>query len=115
MGIQVIYLELDDDIISIRDRLHWVKEAQVVLVLPVKGELFTKYLDLALLRRQADGLHLQVGLVSTDHQVIGQAKALGIPIFNSVRSAGKSKRGWWRGRRRRETLGQPTRLDEADK
>ncbi len=77
MGIQIIYLEEDDDIASIRDRLEWVKESQVVLVLPVKGDILTKYLDLALLQRHADALQLQVGLVTADYRVIGQAKALG--------------------------------------
>jgi hypothetical protein len=111
---QIIYLEEDDDIASIRDRLDWVKEPIVLLILPVKGDLLTKYLDLALLQRHADALQLQAGLVTVDHRVSGQAKALGIPTFGSVRSASNSRRGWWRGRRRRETLGQPARLDEAD-
>jgi hypothetical protein len=115
MGIQVLYLDEEDDIVSIRDRLDWVQESQALLVLPEKEDLLTDYLDLALLRRYADSLRLEVGLVSTDHRVASQAKALGIPIFSSVRSANKSRRGWWRGRRRRELIGHQARLDEMDR
>lgn len=115
MGIQVLYLDEEDDIVSIRDRLDWIQESQALLVLPEKGDLLTEYLDLALLRRYADSMRLEVGLVSTDHRVNGQAKALGIPVFSSVRSANKSRRGWWRGRRRRELIGHQTRLDEMDR
>jgi len=114
VGIQVIYLEEDDDSASIRDRLDWVKESQVVLVLPVKGNVLTNYLDLALLQRQADAFQLQVGLVTTDHRIVGQAKALGVPTFGSLRSARNNRRGWRQARHRRQSFGKPTRLDEAD-
>lgn len=115
MGIQVFYLDEDDDIVSIRDRLDWVQESQVLLVLPENGALLTEYLDLALLRRYVDSLRLVVGLVSTDHRVTSQAKALGLPVFSTVRSANKSRRGWWQGRRRRELIGHQKRLDEMDR
>lgn len=115
MGIQVFYLEEGDDITSIRDRLNWVQESRVLLVLPDNGNLLTEYLDLALLRRHADSLRLEVGLVSSDHRVSSQAKALGFPVFSSVRSANKSRRRWWRGRRRKEWVGQQVGLDESDR
>lgn len=115
MGIQVFYLDEEDDIVSIQDRLDWVQESQVLLVLPEKGDLLTEYLDLALLRRYADSLRLELGLVSTDHRVTSQAKALGFPVFSTVHSANKSRRGWWRGRRRRESVGHQTHLDEMDR
>lgn len=115
MGIQVIYLDEEDDMVSIRDRLDWVQESQALLVLPEKGELLTEYLELALLRRYGDSLRLEVGLVSSDHRVRSQAKALGFPVFSTVRLANKSRRGWWRGRRRRELVGHQARLDGLDR
>lgn len=115
MAIQVVYLDPEDDIVSIRDRLNWVREAQVALVLPPRGDLLIEYLDLALLRRWADDLRLEVGLVTTDDRVTSQAKALGFAVFPSVRSTLQSRRRWWRGRRRREPVGQPTRIDPEDR
>ena len=115
MSIQVLYLDNDDDIVSIRERLNWVIEPQAVLVLPAESELLTEYLDLALLRREADSLRLELGLVTTDHRVVNQAKALGFPVFSTVRSANKGRRRWWRGRRRKERVGQPRNFDESDR
>ena len=114
MAIQVVYLDPEDDIVSIRDRLKWVQESQIALVLPPKGDLLTDYLDLALLRRQADDLRLEVGLVTVDDRVAGQARALGFPVFPSVESTLKSRRRWWRGRRRRELVGTPSPIDQDD-
>jgi hypothetical protein len=115
MAIQVVYLDPEDDIVSIRDRLNWVREAQVALVLPPKSDILTDHLDLALLRRWADDLRLEVGLVTADDRVTGHAKALGFPVFPSVKSTLRGRRRWWRGRRRREQVGQPTRLDAGDR
>lgn len=114
-GLQVIYLDQDEDIVSIRDRLDWAKEQQVVLVLPDTADLLTEYLDLAMLRRHADALRLEVGLVTADGWVAGQAEALGFPTFLSVRAARQNQQGWWRGRRRPERVGKPTHLDRADR
>jgi hypothetical protein len=113
--VQTIYLELEDDIVSIRDRLERVEERQVVLVFPEQGDFLTEYLDLALLRRHADALHLDLGLVTTDGRVSSHARALGFPTFPSVRSSERSRRRWWRGRRRSERVGYRTELDEADR
>ena len=115
MAIQVIYLDEEDDIASICDRLDWARESQIILVLPPKQDVLIDYLELALLRRQADSLRIELGLVTNDSRVRSQAKALGFPIFRSIRSATKNRRRWWRGRRRYESVGQPTRIDEPDK
>ncbi len=115
MAIQVIYLDEADDIVSIKDQLKWVRESQVALVLPPKADLLADYLDLALLRRYCDENRLELGLVTTDHRVTSQAKALGIPTFPSVRATTQGRRRWWRGRQRREQVGQPTRLEIDDR
>ena len=114
MGIQVFYLEDEDDITSIRDRLDWAKERQVVLVLPETGDVLAKFLDLVLLRRHSDSLNIEVGLVTVDHRVTSQAKTLGIPTFTSIQSATKKKRRWWRRRQKQEPIGQPTRVNDDD-
>jgi hypothetical protein len=115
MDHQIIYLDEEDDIISIRDRLEWVEHQRVILVLPGRGDLLAEHLDLALLRRQADELRLELGLVTTDGRVRGHAKALGFPVFTTIRAAETGRRGWWRGRRRYERAGKPVRLDESDR
>lgn len=115
MGIQTINLDHEDDIVSIRDRLDWVREQRVVLVLPDRGDLLTHYLDLALLRRYADDLRLEVGLVTVDSRVKGKAKSLGFPVFRTAKDSVKSRRGWWRSRRRSDFVARPVQLEREDR
>ena len=114
METETIYLYSDDDIVSIRDRLNWVKGQRVILVLPEDGDLLSNYLDLSLLQRHATTLRLELGLVSSDKRVTGQAKELGFPTFPTVRSARGESRRWWRARRHRPSPGNPAKLDKDD-
>lgn len=114
MSIQVVYLDSEDDIVSILDRLDWARERQVVLVLPDDSGLLTEFLDLARLRRHADSLRIEVGIVTLNSSVSSQAKALGFPVFRTVQSS-QNQRRWWRGRLRRELVGRPIQLDERDR
>ncbi len=108
MNTRVIHLDSDDDIISICDRLNWEKAQRALLVLPPDGDVLRAGLDLVRLRRHADKMRLEVGLITPDTDLRRQATALGIPTFLTADAASKSRRGWWRGRRRRERLGLPT-------
>ena len=101
----VLELLSADDIVSICDQLDWVKERRLLLVLPHDGRLLTNQVDLARLRRKADALRLEIGLVTLDPQVILLAKALGFPTFGNIAQAERDERLWRRGRRRREKAG----------
>ena len=105
---QVIHLTQSDDLVSIQDRLDWYEEKQILLVLPEQDPILKEGLDLVRLRRHADGLRLEVGLVTTDPDMSDQAKALGFPTFTSAEAAENNRLGWWRGKRRREQVGLPT-------
>lgn len=101
---ETIYLSAEDDIVSICDRLQWIAGNQrVLLVLPDavgKAEPpLRAWLDLVRLRRCAEGLRLEVGLVTRNGEIASQARALGLPSFRTVRAGEAQRRGWWRGRR----------------
>ncbi len=119
MPAQLIYLDADDDIVSICDRLDWAQADRVLLVLPESGSLLTERLDMMRLRRHADRRSLEVGLVTGDGRVKGEARDLGFPTFTSVKAGQRSgRRVWWRGRRARfrATRNTPRRLmDEYDR
>ncbi len=110
---QIIHLDESDDIISICDRLTWAEAQQTLLVLPESGGVLREGLDLVRLRRFADRQRLEVGLVTPEVPITRQAQALGLPVFPSVPVAENSRRGWWRGRKRRERVGLPTVGDES--
>ncbi|HEX6385871.1 MAG TPA: baseplate J/gp47 family protein, partial [Anaerolineae bacterium] len=108
MNTAVIYLDSDDDIISICDRLDWSDATRVVLVLPEEGGVLREGLDLVRLRRHADRLRLEAGLVTQDKGIARRARAFGFPTFATTSAAEHAGRGWWRGRRRHERVGLPT-------
>ena len=105
---KIIYLDTDDDIISICDRLEWANARQVLFVLPTTGAVLQAGLELVRLRRYADRIRIEIGLVTADGDIRRQATALGIPTFKTIDRAEIDRRGWWRGRRRRERVGVPT-------
>jgi hypothetical protein len=113
-GPAVIYLDAGDDIVSIRDRLDWSRAPRAILVLPPEGKLLGEFLDLRLLRRHADSLRLDVGLVTPDSEIASLAQTAGIPAFASLDAAGRAGRRRWRPRRPR-LAGRPTSLDRDDK
>ena len=114
---QTIYLDPEDDLVSIRDRLSWAREKRVLLVLPDgKGDLLHEWLDLKILRRHADDLRLEVGLVTLDRDVRPQAQALGFPLFHSARAGQEAHdRAWRRGQRRKYEWSRPHGLDQDDR
>ncbi|MCB0009378.1 MAG: baseplate J/gp47 family protein, partial [Anaerolineales bacterium] len=101
---QLIYLDSEDDIVSIQDRLQWAGEERVLLVLPSEGNHLTEKLDLMRLRRRADELSLEIGLVTVHGRVRWQARPLGFPVFNTVHQGQNSTERLWRKYRRKRYL-----------
>ncbi len=89
MKTTILLLENHDDIISIRDRLAWVKTPRVLLVLPSPNRLQLRPLDLTLLLRHARGMGAELGLVTRDGEIRAAAASLGIPVFKNAAEAQK--------------------------
>lgn len=120
MSIQAIYLDEGDDLATIIGRLEWMPGRRVVLVLPPGETLLTEWLDLVRLRRRADDLGLEVGLVAADPLVIVQARRLGFPVFLTVAASQNGRWAWRRWRKRKaaypaEAAGPGRPLDAADR
>ncbi|MCC6260717.1 MAG: baseplate J/gp47 family protein [Anaerolineales bacterium] len=89
MKTQIITLEAHDDLISVRDKLAWVKMPRVLLVWPKYESVNLRVLDLKVLQRHADALGAQLGLVTRRGNVRRDAEALGIPVFGTTSAAQK--------------------------
>lgn len=90
---QVIYLDVKDDMAAIRDLLEGAQARRVLLVVPKGATVFHEPLNLRILRRYADNLALQLGLVSRDSRTRRLAKEEGIPVLLTVRGG---RQGRWR-------------------
>jgi len=90
---QVIYLDAKDDMAAIRDLLEGAQARRVLLVVPKGATVFHEPLNLRILRRYADNLALQLGLVSRDSRTRRLAKEEGIPVLLTLRGG---RQGRWR-------------------
>jgi hypothetical protein len=86
---QIITLESHDDLISVRDKLSWVKTPRVLLVWPKYEQVNLRMLDLKVLQRHSDSLGAQLGLVTRRANIRRDAESLGIPVFGTTSAAQK--------------------------
>ena len=87
---QIIYLEPDDDIPVIRDRLEWAQAQRVVLVVPPKNQALRSLVNLKLLGRHARNESLKVALVTSDPKIIELSGEANLVTFGSVEAAQRS-------------------------
>jgi hypothetical protein len=93
---ELVQIEANEDINSIRDRLTFIRGCWVLLVWPEDGTALTRKLDLVLIQREAMRRAIRLALVTHDLQVIKHARELNISTFETI---GASERGRWkRGR-----------------
>jgi len=82
--IQIVYLDPQDDRYSAQDKLRWVKTPRALLVWPRRGVILNNQMDLELLKRTAEEIGVQLGLVTFDSDIVHHAEKLGVPVFQSL-------------------------------
>lgn len=100
MAKQIEYVQLDsnDDVVTVKDRLSFIRGRRILLIWPEEGTTLTRRLDLVMIQREADRRAIQLSLVTHDTDVIAHAKDLNISTFETIRA---SERGRWkRGRKK---------------
>jgi len=88
---KVIYLESDEEIISIIDRLKNIEEEKVALVIPVGALLFSSAVNLKLLREEARKQKKDVSIVTTDGAGRNIASQLGFTVYEDLSDAREIK------------------------
>ncbi len=96
--VEILQLEPHDDVVTVRDRLAFVRSRRVLLVWPKNGQILRRKLDLVLIQRAVSRQTARLALVTTDPQVIDHARDLNISTFTSVRESQHAR--WKRGRSR---------------
>src|SRR5512136_2484469 len=88
---QIIYLEADDDIPAIRDRLEWAQADHVLLVVPSKNHVLRSLVNLKLLARHARNQSAKVALVTGDPYIVELSGEAHLAVFGSVEGAQRSR------------------------
>ncbi len=87
MKTTLLHLESHDNLVSIRDRMSWAKTPRILLVWPNRGRVDVRPLDLTLLRRHAQTLGAELGLVTRDAGIWWAAREQQIPCFRTTKLA----------------------------
>ncbi len=90
---QVIHLEVDDDITTVRARLEKAEAPRVLLVVPPRCQALNSLLDFKLLQRYAESLALEVALVTNSSERRVLARQLGFSVFVTERW-GQNRTKW---------------------
>lgn len=80
---RVFYLQPDDDVTSVIDRLDWSPAERVLLVVPPDTSVLVNRLDLLRVQRHAAQQRTQIALVTIDPVQRAIARDVGISIFSS--------------------------------
>ena len=112
---QVITLEPEDDLNSIRDRLEWIQAGRVLLVFPPGEEPVSDQLGLRLIQRQAGRQQLELGIVCSDPALLAEARSLGIPVFPTLEIGQSRTWRWpWKPQEQERVLHAPPTPDPGD-
>jgi hypothetical protein len=81
---QIIYLDANDDITSVRERLNRAQASRISLVVPAKSRVFQNLVNLKLLERYAGQFGAEITLVTGDRITRSLASGLRIRLRGSL-------------------------------
>ena len=81
---KILYLEIDEEITSIIDRLRKTQESEIHLVVPKEAALIQSIVNLKLLKKQADNLGKQIQIITHDKVGRNLAEQVGLHSASKV-------------------------------
>lgn len=81
-----IYIDVDDEITTIIDKVRESKKKLVALVLPKRASVFQSIVNMKLLKRKSDEAGKQLVLVTTDTGLLPLAGAVGLHVAKTLSS-----------------------------
>lgn len=81
-----IYIDIDDEITAVIDKVKASKERIVALVLPKRATVFQSIVNMKLLKRSADEAKKQVVLITSEGGLLPLAGAVGLYVASSLQS-----------------------------
>lgn len=85
-GKDVIYVDVDDEITGIIDKLQGSQHKIVALVLPKRATMMQSTVNMRLLKRSAQSAHKNVVLITSESNLLPLAGAVGIHVAKSLQS-----------------------------
>lgn len=85
-GKEVVYLDVDDDITTVVDKVEGAQDKIVALVLPKRFATLQSIVNMRLLKRSADSANKNVVLITSEHKLLPLAGAADIHVAKNLQS-----------------------------
>lgn len=86
---KILYVEIDDEITSIYDKLVKLKHKNIFLIIPQRAVIFQSAINLKILKRKAEDLNKNISLVTTDPNGYNLAQRVGLDVYEKLEGKGK--------------------------
>lgn len=86
MDKDIIYIDVDDEITSVIEKVHSSKSRNVYLVLPKRATVFQSVVNMKLLRRKSEAADKRVILVTTETSLLPLAGSTGVLVSKTLSS-----------------------------
>ena len=81
---KILYLEIDDEVTSIYDKLNKLKFKNIYLVIPQRAVIFQSAINLKILKRKAEDLNKKIYIVTNDPSGFNLAQRVGLEVFDKL-------------------------------
>lgn len=85
---KILYIEIDDEVTSIYDKLVKLKHKNIYLVIPQRAVIFQSAINLKILKRKAEDLNKNIYLVTTDPNGYNLAQRVGLEVYEKLEGKG---------------------------
>ncbi len=81
---KVLYIEIDEEVTAIYDRLKQLKIKNIYLVVPKRAMLFQSMVNLKILKRKAADLEKNIYIITNDTNGIQLATQIGLTVYDKL-------------------------------
>lgn len=83
---EIIYLEQDEEIPSVIDKLRNIEGKSIALVVPKEAAVLQSVINLKILKREAENLEKEISLVTQDKIGRNLASQVGLSVYDNIQS-----------------------------
>lgn len=116
---KILYVEIDDEITAVYDRIKRQKQSRIALVIPKGAQLLQSIINLKILKRKTDELKKEIAVVTADASYRGLAEKAGITVLANLTKMTTGEKPVpaplppMRGQRPQRTQGEKVSLSEV--
>ncbi len=81
---KILYIEIDDEITTIYDKLNKIKHKNIYLVIPQRAVIFQSAINLKILKRKAADLDKNIFIVTNDSNGFNLCNRVGLKVYDKL-------------------------------